>query len=381
MVQLKDKYGERLNWLLPHLGEWHSLLNYGKTLMKIYDEAGLKELVYGYHKGAAATIILEGNSFDKTLSFLLEAWEAIYRHQISTFLEYHSKTHPEMAESDIKLFEVIQNQLHEWTTHKQNNHTWESFADSSQTLTSLLGELREQFQEFRLKRCEEDETFRLWDQFIHVECMPYFGLYLAIRSGNWHLRNYSIKQMVPIFHTANSTFYKDLLLKHLADLACWPPFIIQHYVDGGWVASITGTNWSHVGFDEAHESEINKDLKGSIPNLITDVNTSTTLHYLPYRAKAMKNLLKQIFPEEQQYKQHEASKSYIKDTEANIKDLLQLIKSEQSILFAENGPSCPLKHIFKGTKATNCQRDGMLLRRVMGETTVVSYIECFILER
>ena len=73
LVQLKEKYAKELDWLLPYMGDWHLLLNYGKTLMKIYQGSGLEELVCKYHKGATATTVLEGNSFDKTLNFLLKA--------------------------------------------------------------------------------------------------------------------------------------------------------------------------------------------------------------------------------------------------------------------------------------------------------------------
>ena len=106
LVQLKQQYGKELDWLLPYMGDWHLLLNYGKTLMKIYKDAGLEELVCKYHKGATAAIVIEGNSFEKTLNFFLECWETLYRYQIGKFLEMHTRNHPEMADSDLMLFET-----------------------------------------------------------------------------------------------------------------------------------------------------------------------------------------------------------------------------------------------------------------------------------
>ncbi len=44
LQELKHSYGAELDWLLPFIGDWHLLLNYQSVLMKIYYEAGLKDL-------------------------------------------------------------------------------------------------------------------------------------------------------------------------------------------------------------------------------------------------------------------------------------------------------------------------------------------------
>ena len=44
LKQLKSLYGSELQWLIPFIGDWHVLYNYQKVMMKVYYEAGLKNL-------------------------------------------------------------------------------------------------------------------------------------------------------------------------------------------------------------------------------------------------------------------------------------------------------------------------------------------------
>ena len=62
---LKDTRPSEFQWLLPYFGDWHTLLNYGHKLMKLYSDAGLKEFLHRCHKGPTATAVLEAKSFDK----------------------------------------------------------------------------------------------------------------------------------------------------------------------------------------------------------------------------------------------------------------------------------------------------------------------------
>ena len=41
---IHKEYGEEFNWLIPYPGDWHTLANYQKALLKPYFDAGLKEL-------------------------------------------------------------------------------------------------------------------------------------------------------------------------------------------------------------------------------------------------------------------------------------------------------------------------------------------------
>ena len=46
---------------------------------------------------------------------------------------------------------------------------------------------------------ELDDIWKLWIDFVFVNCYSYVGLYLALRGSDWKLRLGSLKQMAPLF--------------------------------------------------------------------------------------------------------------------------------------------------------------------------------------
>ena len=79
-------YGSDLDWLTPFIGDWHLLSNHQSVLMKVYYDAGIKELAESAgHRGETLTSIHRCSSFKRTHTFLLQAWEALYRHMFMMF--------------------------------------------------------------------------------------------------------------------------------------------------------------------------------------------------------------------------------------------------------------------------------------------------------
>ena len=71
IIQIKSKYKNMLDWLLPFPGDWHTMKNFAFMLIQIY---GLNDLVHLFHKGKTANSILNVTSWDKTRSFLLQVF-------------------------------------------------------------------------------------------------------------------------------------------------------------------------------------------------------------------------------------------------------------------------------------------------------------------
>ena len=73
ICELKQEYGTDLDWVIPFIGDWHFLSNYQLVLMKVYYDAGLKDLAES------------SGSYMSTHQFLLQAWETLYRQMFRAF--------------------------------------------------------------------------------------------------------------------------------------------------------------------------------------------------------------------------------------------------------------------------------------------------------
>lgn len=66
-------------------------------------------------------------------------------------------------------------------------------------LRDKISQFNEQFNAFIHKMSNLDDVWRLWSQFVFKDAMACVSLFLAIRSGDWHLRIGSVKQMASLF--------------------------------------------------------------------------------------------------------------------------------------------------------------------------------------
>jgi hypothetical protein len=81
LKELKQHLGSELEWLLPFIGDWHTLYNYQKTQIKVYLDAGLKELAMASGlRAETLTALAKASNFKRTHGFLMQVWEAFYQH-------------------------------------------------------------------------------------------------------------------------------------------------------------------------------------------------------------------------------------------------------------------------------------------------------------
>ncbi|CAC5380287.1 unnamed protein product [Mytilus coruscus] len=94
LIKLKSEYGENMDWVLAYPGDWHILKNVLPIFVKIYFNAGLKQLATKHHHGATLKVLTECSKFAITHRFFIQAWEAVMRHQVKSFFEYKSCESP-----------------------------------------------------------------------------------------------------------------------------------------------------------------------------------------------------------------------------------------------------------------------------------------------
>ena len=285
LQSIKREYGNDLQWLLPFPGDWHFLKNYQEVLLKIYYDAGLCDLAKssGYQPNSV------GSNFRHTHHFLLELWEAIYRHFLANFTK--EQMVPNIIQTTAKW-------IKEFPTSQNQQSTLRNLTELLTDISEKHGDYKQHFIDYVALCANESLTCKFWAQFLFEDGFAYIAMYLAIRSGNWHLRMAAIKYMAPLFTAFDRTKYQKLIVQHISDILHFPDEVLCHLFEGGFTVSITGRACHSVGIDEAHEMCINKECKQYVtrPSAINMYKTAT---YLAIRAKAMKNAEAQLFPEQE----------------------------------------------------------------------------------
>ena len=105
---------------------------------------------------------------------------------------------------------------------------------------------------------------------------------MAIRSGNWVLRNVCIKQSCDLLFKYARDKYEVLAVQTLSDVLTYPTAIIQQFEQGHWTASKLGVPFHNQALDELHETEINCGLRQVVsrPSHFQVVELSNFLAYL-----------------------------------------------------------------------------------------------------
>ena len=364
LQSLKCEYKQDLEWLVPFPGDWHTLMNFQHALMKPYFDTGLKHLAIA--AGYPPQQIKTCSQFKRTHSFILEVWEAVYRSMITIYTESrHSQT------DKINL----QDELIKLLSTKECEHERQRL--NKQTI-SLCETQQEDFAKFVQQMAKTDDTWKFWANFVFMDVMAYVSFFLAMRSGDWTLRLYSLKQMVPVFTAFDHLTYQKLISDHLADVQQLPESIRAMFNQGAHVVSLTGRPFHSVGIDEAHEVKINRDCKSSITNPNPDrINRMTK--YITYRSTMLQNLKKQLFPiketpRSEQYT-YTNNKTHFK-IEQNIRTQVVSILSSSLLELVNHNQG--LQNVFAQQTASEEQHRDLLNFRTVGQEEyllrVLSYI-------
>ncbi|CAC5360249.1 unnamed protein product [Mytilus coruscus] len=351
LIKLKSEYGENMDWVLAYPGDWHILKNVLPIFVKIYFDAGLKQLATKHHHGATLKVLTECSKFAITHRFFIQAWEAVMRHQVKSFFEYKSCESPyDIQVSDLILDIISDMSLDEGEDDVCKTDVWEKVCEKKKEIfTFFTDDLLEEYNTWRHENSSVNQTFAFWDNFVHLDFMAYLGLFFSIRSRNWHLRNVSLKEITCLFHAFDRQNYQRLIPYHLADLHTFPEPVIKHFAAGCFSVSISGKHLYSVALDEAHEMEINLKSKNAL-NSFSQSSLANLTFYLPYRAKTLHNLKSELQLErEEGLYQREGKMSYVKNAEKNSL-----------------------------TETDHEQTDSLINYRKYGEEDLGNYLKCFL---
>ena len=254
LKELKQEYGDELKWLLPFIGDWHVLYNYQKVLMKVYFAVGLKDLARAAgFRAETLTSLGNASNFKRTHAFLMQVWEAMYRHMFNLYVSH--------TPLDEDLLEGVKARLYSCNDKCAENRSLDYYLHSSNITESECGEVYSGFVSFLTDLRDKDDTWKFWINFLFHDCQAYVGLYISIRGGMWTLRLASLKKMCPVFTAFDRLNYMKILPQHFAEVASLPNVVKQCLSKGGFVCNIKGTKMHAVALDEAHEMLVNKDIK------------------------------------------------------------------------------------------------------------------------
>jgi len=369
---LKHTYGTDLDWAIPFIGDWHLLSNFQSVLMKVYFDVGLRDLaeIAGF-RGETLSSLAKCSNFKRTNQFILQAWEALYRHMLSCFLSEHGNA---MSCEDVKAY------LEECDRQCSSAASYQPLREHTTMIEDKLSEAYKDFLCYISTKSENNSTWKFWKEFVFRDGFSYLCLFFSIRGGMWNLRTASIKTMAPMFTAFDRPHYRKLIPQHLKDMQTMPESIQHFFGDGAFVCSILGSPMHSVALNEAHEILINKGIKTAVVRP-TKEYLDRILYFFPVRCQAIKQLKEQVFLH------HSPSQSTIYsmyDSSLPATNVEQNIASMCARITAANtlsplaGPDSQLV-TFSGKVATPEQAKDLLNFWEIGEKQFDSYIKYFIL--
>ncbi|XP_071796281.1 uncharacterized protein [Asterias amurensis] len=211
LSEIKIEYGTSLAWVIPYLGDWHVLKNFQEVIMKIYWDAGLKEVAKINHKQGTLQRLQSCASFKMTHRFFMQVYESIYAYQLQVFMEHRINNH-DTSMCTLSNDDIVSALCIFISDLKDCESDCTSFVEADHNVTtSLIMPFMADFEIFYSEMCEKFETFRFWHRFLREDCFSYIQLFVSIRSGNWNGRMAALKSIGQLFHAFDRQNYSRLI--------------------------------------------------------------------------------------------------------------------------------------------------------------------------
>ncbi|CAN0353272.1 unnamed protein product, partial [Pylaiella littoralis] len=115
------------------------------------------------------------------------------------------------------------------------------------------------------------KTFGQWVDLIVADGMAYLAVCIAIRTGDFVLREAALRRIAPLFLGYNKHLYHALCIRHLADVAMLSP-AERLFMSETFSLSLSSVPGKNTALDEIQEMTMNKDFQAAA--------TGTALRYL-----------------------------------------------------------------------------------------------------
>ena len=267
---------------------------------------------------------------------------------------------------------------------KDQNNTLRNLSQLLDDLTEKYPDFRSKFEIFIKEQTEKYDTWHFWSQFVFEDSFAYISLYLAMRSGQWDLRMAAIKSMAALFTAFDRPNYQKLIPQHIVGLLTIPNDLLSQLSHGGFTVSIRGRPGHSVGIDEAHEMCVNKDCKEYITRPSADY-INRTAAFLSVRAKAIKNLQTQPFPQHNNTSVIKPIETiYSKEVsstklEMNIRHQMHQLQKATSLTL--NSPEKSLRHLFQQKQPSPEQIHDLINFRKIGQTEYERRVDYYVLRK
>ena len=378
LTKLKIKYKQNLDWMIPWPGDWHILKNYQEVLMKIFWDAGLKDVAKLKHKSATFQKLSTCSNFKRTHRFLLQVFEALYIYKIKTFLAQRGQSEDGSKFSSDAILNLVKEVVVKLDGVDDNFLDINEFMERQKNFEkTLLPGLISEFEAWSSLMATRYKTFAFWERFLQHDMFYYIQLFLGIRSRNWNWRMAALKKMAQIFHAFDRYNYARYLPLHLNQVAGLPDYILNHFQMGGFACSIKGNNLSCIAADEAHEMLINKDIKSIIVrNPPKEINMLSCT--IEYQAGMLSNYFGHVATKKVNLVQRDYSRSVIRN-ERNLV-MAYSVKWESSHIFEQHENMSYLYKAFSKFQAPKDVENDLMNYGRYGEDSYNNYIRGNILK-
>ena len=296
MLSKQNIVHAHLHWLLPFPGDWHIMFNYQKVLMKLYCDAGLKQLgeISG-HRAETLTSLIQCNHFRRTHNLLSQVAQAFYQFFLTLYT-----ARPEISEA-LQMINTTLTSVIDAFASVSTEEEVNDFSIAANDKFSKIPITFDTFHSFLRKLSTKQDTIKFWYQFVFEDCLTYLAMYISLRTRDWGLRTASIKLMAPLFEALDRQIYQRLIPRHLMELEKMPAEVLYELVNGGFTVRLCAIEMHRVALDECHEMKINKDAKMAVVRPSVEKMEHMS-HSLQFTANCINNFKHQLFPEKRKAK-------------------------------------------------------------------------------